>query len=698
MDVFPSDASFFRDADYWGRFYSNPKLKDFDWYGSLEDFLASFNRSLASKVPFHSAAHDPANCVVINVGCGNSALPFKLLELGYRTVYNLDFCPAVLDEMRAKDKRASMQWLEVDVSTDSYEQLGRSLGGEFPGRPKVIIDKAFLDAYISVGEGESTSLARERARRYIGATLSFMDQDDVFLVFSLAQDYVVAELVRNLLFKEVYVDVYPLYRTDSTKAHMIQFLFAIYKRSPRPPPGATAPRKQCLMAEVPHLPMEEFELGALPKRIRTVKGALFLGSNIRDYSAGRRVTFDIYPKDLRSEVCFTAAVYDCVACAAARIPTAAVIVPTGQEHYWQYACSEGNEELACQASARRVIVLWLKFSTSPARAATPADSGKAFVNPFDACFGDDVLMTYIQDNMGEILLQLSLQGTRRVTILKAGESCAIRAPRRVASSVYAGDIVVHEILGDADGDAAFGRDVLTRQMVFSSSPQTVQSEVRYYVDEAGQERFLDDRAPSEYLAAILLATCFLPPGDGLVAVLGSGSGTLPRLLRRACATRVVHAVDVDDAVTDLARSHFGYCPDAVARLEGCRLSPAPPIDASLLHVSGDALDYAAYATAAALNPACFVLDINNVLDDAEDGTSTVDLLGKSTLMSPHPKFLSPAWLAEVASLLERSRGALVVNVLTRSPTVLDAVLCRLSAQFAWVGVLRMPTVGHRART
>ncbi|CDR95800.1 membrane protein, putative [Babesia bigemina] len=687
MDVFPSGASFFRSASYWKRFYSNPNLKDFDWYGTLDDFLSSFNRSLSSKVPFDNAAgftHKPAECVVINVGCGNSVLPFKLHELGYRSIYNLDFCAAVLDEMRLKDQALAMHWLEIDVSSDSYTVFGRDISGVYAGHQKVIIDKAFLDAYISVGEGESLSVARDRAKGYINATLSFMDADDVFLIFSLAQDYVVSELMRNLLLKDVYIDVYPLYGAEPTKAHMIQFLFAIYKRAP----GGASARKQCMMAEVPHMPMEHFELSQLMKRIRNVKGALFLGSNVQDYKAGRRLTFDIYPKDMNNEVCFTAAVYDCVDCAGASLPSAAIIVPSGQEHFWQYATSEGNEELACQAGARRVIVLWLKFSSNSSKAAVTA---KGFVNPFDACFGDDVLMQYIQDNMSDILLKLSLRGTERVTILKAGESCAVRAPRRLASSLYAGDIVVHEIMAHDEPNDRDKREVLTRQMVFSCGPQTVQSEIKYYVDDAGVEHFFDDSAPSEYIAAMLLAMAFLPGGDGVISVLGGGSGTLPRLLRRTCGGRKLHSVEVDDTVVEIARSHFGYKPDAVASISKHRLVPPPSEDVGLLHVSGDAFDYVDAATAGNVDVACFVVDINNVLDEAADGEASVDLLGKSTLMSPHPKFLDAQWLASVADVLAPVNGLLVVNVLTRSPSVLDSVLCRLSDAFAWVGTLHMPS-------
>lgn len=691
MDVFPADASFFRGANYWSNFYSNPKLSDFDWYGSMDDFLGTFNRCLASKVPFDAALGfdtNPAHAVVINVGCGNSMLPFKLFELGYTTIYNIDFCSKVLDEMRAKDHKGSMNWLQIDVSKDAYGDLGSYICNKFQGRPKVVIDKAFLDAYVSVGEGESLDVVRERAKSYIGTTLSFMAGDDVFLIFSLAQDYVVAELVRNLLFKDVYLDIYPLYKSDASKAHLVQFLFVIYKR----PAGSSCDkpsvrRKQCLMAELPNLPFEEFEVGSLPKRIRVAKGALYLAPNIQEYSPGRRLTFDIYPKDLQSQVCFTAALYDCVNAGNAQIYTAAIIVPTGQEHFWQYSCSEGNEELACQASARRVIILWLKFSSS----GNSSLANKGIVNPFDACFGDEALMSYIRDYMSDILLKLSLNGTDHVTILKAGESSAIRAPRRVGSSMYAGDIVIHEILGESDCPLVQSGEVVIRQMVFSCSPQTVQSEIRCYVDEEGQTRFLDDRAPNEYLTAIILAMAFLPEGKGILSILGSGSGTLPTLLRRLFETREIHAVEIDDIVTELARTYFGYSPDAATRLEGRRLEPYTGEGGRLLQVSGDAADYIDYVSTGNHDIACFVIDINNVLDGAANDAGEVSQLSKQLLMSPHPQFLGTEILESIVCVLKKSNGVLIVNVLARSDTVLERVLSRLSTKFAWVGVLRMPS-------
>lgn len=693
MDIFPSDASYFRSSDYWSRFYRNPKLRNFDWYGTLDNFLGSFNRSLASKVPFDSEAElvfNPAESVVINVGCGNSMLPFKLRSMGFRTMYNLDFCSEVLNDMRAKDKKGSMNWVQIDVSSDSYGTFIADIDKELHGRRKIILDKAFLDAYISIGEGDPVDIARERAKKYIATTLSYIQKDDVFMIFSLAQDYVAAELVRNLLFKDVYVDIYPLYRSQTNKAHMIQFLFLIYRRPVRSSgEKSQQARKQCRMADIPNLPSEEFEIGSLPKNLRRAKGALYLGSELQSYSPGRRVTFDIYPKDLQNQVCFAAAIYDRLDASDAHLSTAAIIVPTGHEHFWQYSCSDGNEELACQAGAKRIIILWLKFS-SGGKGSEAARPGKGMVNPFDACFGDQVLMRYIKENMSDILLKLAIKDTKNVTVLKAGESTAIRAPRRVASSIHAGDIVIHDIWGHPSEETKENK-IFVRQMVFSCSPQTVQSEIRYTADAEGKEVFLRDCAPNEYLAAILLSMGFLSVRTGTIAVLGSGSGTLPILLQGLFQGRIIHAVDIDDTVVEISKLYFGYAPSQMVKLDGDKLSDPIKEETKLVHISGDAVDYIGYVSSRKQDIACYIIDINNVLEGIGTEQAELDLLSKDTLQAPHPKLLGAELLESIAATLTRTNGVLVVNVLTRSEAAMDQVMKRLSSRFAWVGVLRMPS-------
>ncbi|AFZ80428.1 hypothetical protein BEWA_032810 [Theileria equi strain WA] len=703
MDVLPTDVSSFRSPQYWNQFYSNPKLVNFEWYGDFKRILFAFQKCLEEQKVFATetgtlgGANDHKNALIVNVGCGNSNTSNVLIDEGYQVVYNLDFSEQVLQDMR-KTCKGNTHMIKVDVSSSEYAEFGRMINDKHKGQRKIIIDKAFLDAFISIGEGEGEETIKQRAKSYIENTLEMMSFGDVFVIISLAQDYVVKEIIRNVLFKDVFVDIYPLDLDDGKKdnrikksrakaAHLMQFLFAIYKVDK----SKHINRKQCKMGSIGTFGVEYFEVGQIAKMIKRTRTTFYLGPTIRDYTPGRRLTFDIYPKDKDSS-CFTAAVYDVVDVADVKLSTCAIIVPTGQEQLWMFSTTEGNEELAKNAKSKRIIIVWLKYDT------LDIAGGEHIENPLES--PQTEAMNYIQNNLGEVLNKLSLESSGGVTIMKIGETSAVKSWKCVVPSKYAGNIIVRDIFDDSM------QDCYKRQMIFSSSPQVIQSEVMYR-EESGVEKFLFNYPSNEYHVAVALSMAFLPSQSGSVAILGSGTGVLTSILLLFLNNRM-HLVELDDAVINIGREYFGLDVSSTIYIKQFS-SDTTFAHEQILHIHGDALGYLERCG----DCDAIILDINNGDEGVEDvnddalvgkigetettpqgkpltqGTRDV-FLEKGILMSPNPRFLEKDALDNVDRILSSSNGLFIVNLLTRSNTAKKRVLEMLDERFKWIAVIKTP--------
>lgn len=230
-------------------------------YIDIREILGTFYKCIVERCLGNGSKEELKESVVVNIGCGNSNLSDVLLEEGFKTIYNLDFSQQVLNEMSLKGGDRA-HFVNVDVSKKEYEEFGDMLNEKYAEIPKIIVDKAFMDAFISIDENESKDLIKTRAKIYLENTFKMMREKDVFIIISISQDYVVAELMRNLLMKKMYVDIYPLYTKLERKAHMIQFIYAIYKYEEK----EKTERKQCIMKDMPNMPSEEFEMGQLLSR------------------------------------------------------------------------------------------------------------------------------------------------------------------------------------------------------------------------------------------------------------------------------------------------------------------------------------------------------------------------------------------------------------------------------------------------
>ncbi|KAF5153352.1 Spermine/spermidine synthase family protein [Theileria parva strain Muguga] len=663
MDILPTNVSSFRTASYWNQFYSNPKLENFEWYTDIKNILPIFHKCILERdcLSKNVSKQNFKDSIVVNVGCGNSNLSEVLIEDGFKTVYNLDFSQQVLDEMKAKSNGRGI-FLNVDVSKKEYIDFGVMLNKKYPNIPKIIVDKAFMDAFISIDDSESRELIRSRSKAYLENTLNMMNCDDVFIIISVSQDYVVTELIRNMLMKDLFIDIYPLFSESDRKAHMIQFMYSIYKFDK----GDKIERKQCKMVDMPNMPCEYFELGQLLKKVKMAKTALYLGPTIKKHTPGRRLAFDIFPSN-QSDTCFTVVVYDSKV--KNKRENACIIVPAGHEHLWLYSSVEGNQELSESANASRILLIWLKYVKNI--------SNLLKINPLES-YSDDQVMEYIKSNLTEALDNFSLDSASGVTIMKVGESCKIRRWVCEVPSRHCGKIIVRDLYNE---DRKHNENKLySRQMIFSSNPQVIQSEITYY-EENSNPKFLFNHFNNEYHIAITLSMAFLKSEEAIL-ILGGGAGVLTNILCDFVDNNI-EVVELDEAVLEVAEKYFGYSPENVLDLKDSLNSELLNNNSRVLHIKGDALSYARNTPR---KYSAVILDINNTEDSMEEKN-----LKSGTLMSPNPLFLEDEVLNKISELLTENHGILVLNMLTRCKETRKAVLERLEKVFKFIGIMKMET-------
>lgn len=104
----------YSDVSFWDGYYEK-NTEQFDWLQSW----AIFQKSIPNGFTLAGNA--------LNVGCGNSTMPEKLLEEGFAKVLNIDFSNVVIDQMTKKyENEPRLEWkvgncTNMDVNDQSYD-------------------------------------------------------------------------------------------------------------------------------------------------------------------------------------------------------------------------------------------------------------------------------------------------------------------------------------------------------------------------------------------------------------------------------------------------------------------------------------------------------------------------------------------------------------------------------------------------
>ncbi|KMZ82654.1 hypothetical protein PVIIG_02440 [Plasmodium vivax India VII] len=398
MEVLPAGFSDFRDRAYWNSFFQFFDKKNFEWYGNYGDVRHIVYRCIRGRLGYLAGGSHPGsqldsqpdgqpdgqpdsqpdgqpddqpvskNCLLINLGCGNSHLSHELFQDGFRNIVNIDYSDVVIKKMKKKFGE-KMQFLNIDLS--NAKQFDRALAKleeeaqEKRVDYKIFFDKAFLDAYISCDQNEE-EICRRNAESYFSLVFKHLKKGDLFLVITLAQYYIIKEVVRNVYREQIMLEVFPfLIKQNTSEFKYHPFVFAFYRTD------KGGKKFEAKMVNPEMGTSHVISLWKLPSEINETRGNL----NLHIFKKGKRTVLDIYNKKL-NRCDYNVVVYDSFT-ERATYNTVVVVVPFGYEFHSLYRTPEGNEELASKARTRRLLlVMRSNFLAPPSQVSGKEGSGK----------------------------------------------------------------------------------------------------------------------------------------------------------------------------------------------------------------------------------------------------------------------------------------------------------------------------------
>ncbi|SBS80918.1 S-adenosyl-L-methionine-dependent methyltransferase, putative, partial [Plasmodium ovale curtisi] len=357
MEVLPAGFSDFRNREYWNNFFRSFDKKNFEWYGNYGDIKKIVHECIRRRFNYCDSALKCSsmkreilnkNCLLINAGCGNSNVSYEFFQDGFEYIVNIDYSEVVIEKMKNKYGKI-MEFINIDVSnTDKFDTLLTNLEKERLKRKKeykLFFDKAFLDAYISCEKNEE-DICKKNAKNYFSIILKHLNEGDIFLIITLAQYYITKEIVRNIYDKNVMLEVFPfLLNNNSSEFKYHPFLFAFYKNE------KNIKDYTVKFTHLGNKTTNDISLWKLPQEINNTRECV----NLHTFRMGKRVTLDIFNRNV-NECHYNVIVYDS-SNDIIKYNTVVIVVPFGYEFHWLYSTPEGNEQLATQAGAKRLLLV-----------------------------------------------------------------------------------------------------------------------------------------------------------------------------------------------------------------------------------------------------------------------------------------------------------------------------------------------------
>ena len=209
------------------------------------------------------------------------------------------------------------------------------------------------------------------------------------------------------------------------------------------------------------------------------------------------------------------------------LPSAVFVVPQGSENDYYYASNEGNEELADQISARRLILV--------------------FIDPH---YEVPNLKSIIEE-LGKMVKQILPEDLKTIDtpILTAEEGVGNRKLLFEKKSEFNGMVHVEEIENEDK--------TITRRLKFDGFRNTVQSEAVVVDGQLDVEKSVE---ASPYLAAIREGLSFFWSNHNdlpfRIVVVGAGGCTLSLGIKKTIPESRIVNVDIDPVVVEAAEKYF----------------------------------------------------------------------------------------------------------------------------------------------
>ncbi|CXI49819.1 conserved Plasmodium protein, unknown function [Plasmodium berghei] len=370
MEVLPAGFSDFRSREYWNSFFQAFDKKNFEWYGSYKDIKNIVYECIRKRLSYCDGENDDIgviipqklekgkqisknervnkNCLLVNIGCGNSNLSYEFFDDGFDSIINIDYSDVVISKMKNKFGKM-MEFINIDINNkECFENFLESLDIEKKKKKKnfkIFFDKAFLDAYIS-GDDSEEEVCKNNAKNYFESIFKYMNEGDIFIIITLAQYYIIKEVVRNIYNADIKLDVNPfMIKKNTNEFRYHPFVFSFYKTNIK---LKDYTMKLCNFENNDY---KIISLWKLPHEIRQIRDNL----NLHSFKKGKRIILDIFNQNI-NKCEYNIIVYDSNVLKTV-YNTVVIVVPFGYEFHSLYSTSEGNEELATKTKGKRLLLV-----------------------------------------------------------------------------------------------------------------------------------------------------------------------------------------------------------------------------------------------------------------------------------------------------------------------------------------------------
>ncbi|XP_046421551.1 eEF1A lysine and N-terminal methyltransferase homolog [Neodiprion fabricii] len=601
MDLLPKSHEEFSQQTYWNTFFSKRGKKAFEWYGEYPELCGHLHKYIKPKDD------------VLVVGCGNSTLSMDLYDVGYRHITNIDISHVVIRQMidQNKTQRPAMIFEQMDATAMSYPN----------DKFSVVLDKGTLDALMP---DESEDIISQ-VDKLFGEISRVLRVGGRYVCVSLLQEHILRKLLSYFPQADFMFRVTRCYEAEAKT---------------REEDGSAMPVFVVIATKFKKLPALVLEVGLVEgslERVSTtddiisaIKSAQQMAVICSGLHKGNvvdvgEVSLDLYrPGEKHSR--YTMYVLDQPYARENEI-YAAFIVPQGRETMWLFCTKEGRQQLLKTTKRNRLVIVTLRREhTYESLDAVKRELSITVRNLAPAGVSNDAQIPYLSlaSNVGK--REVCYEG----------------------DSKFSGQYVIEEI--EDDNGSVF------RRLIFLNNQFVIQSEAKLKIVKSrrGKPKKVVDPG---YLAcehhiymSVGVSMIAKNADQNDIAIIGLGGGGLCTFLRQCLPEINIIAVDIDEAMLQIATNYFGLVQDAKLKVE-----------------IADGLK--------------FILDSANqgrkfsaILFDVDSKDTTVGM------SCPPKQFIETSILQAVAKCIGET-GLFILNLVCRDPELKRSVLSALKSSF-----------------
>ncbi|KAG4210054.1 hypothetical protein ERO13_A02G020406v2 [Gossypium hirsutum] len=680
----------FTSKENWDSFFTIRGSDDsFEWYAEWPQLRDSLLPRIQQH-PSPSSLSPSSSLRILVPGCGNSRLSEHLYDAGFGDITNIDFSKVVISGMLRRNvrDRPNMRWRVMDMT-----QM------QFPDDTfNVVLDKGGLDALME------PELGPQLGTKYLSEVKRVLKSRGKFICLTLAESHVLGLLFPKFRFGWN-VCLYAIPQKPSTKPDLQTFMVVAEKESSNELLQIISSFDHSSLACNPNQASGLLEALESENQIR---GEYLSGSDVlysledlqlgakgdlQKLSPGHRVLLTLGEQGV-SHFCYKAVLLDAKQQSGAfSFRCGVFIVPKTRSHEWLFSSEEGQWQVVESSKAARLIMVLLEASHANADMEDIQKDLSPLVKP---------LAPADNDKGNQIPFMTASDGIKQRSVVYQGSS-SLTGPVVIEDVVYENtdDDVSHSLPfrrliferteGLVQSEALLTRDGLFDKSVYgaemkkasSSSKSKRRGALKRNNESSSKMKVYHGYLASSYHTAIIsgfsLISSYLESvassGNRVKAVvIGLGAGLLPMFLHGCMQSMQIEAVELDPVMLNLARDYFGFTEDKRMKVhiaDGIQFVR----DYRNLYAAGNEVLLSS-------NGSC-------KLSDAESRSTAIDIIivdvdssdSSSGLRCPAADFVEESFLQNVKDTLSE-QGLFVINLVSRSPAIKDAVVSRMKEVFS----------------